>query len=314
MNSRFSVLCPIDFSEPSRAALSYAATIADHFGAHLTVLAVDDPLLAEVAARTGRVPTLEDETRDELRRFAGQTLDWMGTGPRTVDFRVTVGKPAPEILRVARELGSDLVVISSRGRTGVRKMFFGSTTERVLRETTVPVLVTPDEHERTLSVSKVGDVIRRILVPVDFVPATAHQLAIAAGIGQALSIPLLLAHIMEPIYIPPSIRWAMPEVDAGRRTDLEERLEELAAPYRARTAIETLLVTGEPAEDIVKLADVRDAQLIVMGLHSSGILGPRMGSVTYRVLCLTRALVLAIPPKLTESSEPRTKGAAQTIA
>jgi hypothetical protein len=56
------------------------------------------------------------------------------------------------------------------------------------------------------------------------------------------------------------------------------------------------VLTGEPSEEIVKLADARNRHRIVMGLHSSGLLGPRMGSVTYRVLCLTRALVLALPP------------------
>jgi nucleotide-binding universal stress UspA family protein len=57
-----------------------------------------------------------------------------------------------------------------------------------------------------------------------------------------------------------------------------------------------LVVYGEPAEEIAKVASDRDAGLIVMGLHSSPVLGPRMGSVTYRVLCLAHRLVLALPP------------------
>lgn len=61
---------------------------------------------------------------------------------------------------------------------------------------------------------------------------------------------------------------------------------------------ETLVVGGDPAGEIVKLTDARHANLIVMGLHSSELLGPRMGSVTYRVLALTRTLVLAVPPTL----------------
>src|SRR5262245_16549461 len=83
-----SVLCPVDFSDPSRAALNYAAAIADHFGARLTVLTVDDPLLAEVAATTGRVPSLERETDKELRRFVGDTLPHLGASAKTVAFRV----------------------------------------------------------------------------------------------------------------------------------------------------------------------------------------------------------------------------------
>ena len=128
-----SVVCPVDFSEPSRAALGYAAAIAGHFGARLTIVGVDDPLLTEVAAATGRVPSLAEESKDELRRFCGETLARVGPGARTVEYLVASGKPTIEILRVAREVGADLIVMGSRGRSGVRKMFFGSTTERVLR-------------------------------------------------------------------------------------------------------------------------------------------------------------------------------------
>jgi nucleotide-binding universal stress UspA family protein len=61
-------------------------------------------------------------------------------------------------------------------------------------------------------------------------------------------------------------------------------------------AAEALVTYGEPAEEIAKVVHDREAGLIVMGLHSSPLLGPRMGSVTYRVLCVTRQLLLAIPP------------------
>ena len=59
---------------------------------------------------------------------------------------------------------------------------------------------------------------------------------------------------------------------------------------------EALIAYGEPAEEIAKVATDRDAGIVVMGLHSSPVLGPRMGSVTYRVLCLAHRLVLALPP------------------
>ena len=96
-----SVLCPVDFSEPSRSALAYAAAIADHFGARLTVLSVDDPLLTEVAASTGQIPSLADVTRQELKRFSRETLTTYETGPTKVEFRVTVAKPAVGSLREA---------------------------------------------------------------------------------------------------------------------------------------------------------------------------------------------------------------------
>ena len=297
MTHQPSVLCPVDFSEPSRTALGYAAAIADHFGARLTVLTVDDPLLAEVAATTGLVPSLAAESETELRRFVADTLPTAGSGPKTLTYRVAAGRPAPEILRAAEELGAELIVMSSHGRSGMRKRFFGSTTERVLRETIVPVLVTPDDRERIGSLSEFGHRIGRIIAPVDLTAASPHQVKVAAGLAEAFSVPLIVAHVMEPVFVPATVRFVIPGTEATRRDEAEERLQALVRSAESTAAIETLVVSGDPSEEIVKLAETRGARVIVMGLHSSGLLGPRMGSVTYRVLCLTHALVLALPPR-----------------
>ena len=301
-----SLLCPVDFSEPSRAALRYAAAIADHFGALLTVVTVDDPLLTEVAASTARVPSLARESEEELRRFVDESLPNPSSGPKTIALRIAVGKPAPEILRVARDVAAELIVIGSHGRRGVRKLFFGSTTERVLRETTLPVLVTPDDRDQPTSLSHASRHIHRILAPVDLTAASPPQVKVAAALASAIAVPLILAHVIEPVFVPATVRLAVPGSDAARREDAEAKLAALAASAGSAVTTETLVVGGDPSEEIVKLADTRDARLIVMGLHSSGLLGPRMGSVTYRVLCLAHALVLALPPASTPSSTTRT--------
>ena len=291
-----SVLCPVDFSDPSRSALRYASAVADHFGARLTILTVADPLLAEVSRETGRVPSLEEETTQELERFCADILS-PGTAPKTVEYKVAVGKPATEILRVADELKTDLIVISSHGRSGLRHLFFGSTTERVLRETSVPVLVTPDAGKPAASLSEIARHINRIVVPVDLTAASSRQVTIAAGIAEAISVPLILTHVLEPVFVPYGVRLAIPGAEAARRELAEEQLSAVAASVKPGISTEPLVLVGEPSEEVARLADVRGANLIVIGLHSSGLLGPRMGSVTYRVLCLTQALVLAIPPE-----------------
>lgn len=291
-----SVLCPIDFSDPSRAALAYGALIADHFSARLTVLAVDDPLLAEAAATAGIVPSLAEETHRELQRFCTEVLGERITGSKHLEFRVRTGKPAVEILREARETATDLTVMSSRGHTGVRKMFFGSTTERVLRETSVAVLVTPPERPRAQALIGVARHVSRVLAPIDLTTASPRQVFIAARIAEELSIPLLIAHVVDPISIPSRVRFALPGAESTRRALAEERVEEIATSVTGQLKIETLVLGGDPADEIVKLSEARHANLIVMGLHSSEPFGPRMGSVTYRVLALTRTLVLAVPP------------------
>ena len=222
------VLCPVDFSAASRTALCYAAAVADHFSARLVLLFVEHPLLAEVPATTRRSPSLAEETKRVLGHFCEESLAQRTTGPATLEYRVAFGKPAPEILREAQEMNADLIVMSSRGHSGVRKMFFGSTTERVLRDTTVPVLVTPDDQNRTTSLSEIARHINRVMAPVDLSAASSHQVTIAAGIAQALSVPLILAHVLEPVSIPNSVRFALPGADAMRRAEADESLSVLA--------------------------------------------------------------------------------------
>jgi universal stress protein A len=292
--SAASVLCPIDFSDPSRAALVYADALAEHFGAELVLLAVDDPLLAE-AAGAGLDTPLAVETRHELERFAASTIGGTVAGAAHVTLRVRTGKPAVEILQEAHERAPDLIVMSSRGQTGARKLFFGSTTERVLRETPIPVLVTPAGPPWGTTLDEVATHIGRVLAPVDLSAASPRQLTIASGIATALGVPLVVVHAVEPITIPQRVRQQVTGADALRRSQAEQKLDALVARVSAAKR-ETLIVTGDPAEEIVKLAEARQANLIVMGLHSPESSGPRMGSVTYRVLSLTQRLVLALPP------------------
>lgn len=294
ISTRPHLLCPIDFSEPSRAALGWATAIADHFGATLDIVAVDDPLLTEVASSGGL--NLADETLSELRRFCGHVLDPRdGKAAETV-FHVRTGKPAAEIVGLATELHADLIVMGSHGRTGVGKLFFGSTTERVLRNTTTAVLVTPGAQDDGRPFAERAQTIRHVLAPVDLSPASVHQVAVAGGIASALGASLLVAHAIEPVFIPLTLRAVAGNVEGQRRAEIEAALTRLVGDVKG-CQVETIVVSGDVAREIVSLAEVRQAQIIVIGLRSGATLGPHMGSVTYRVLCLTHSLVLALPPR-----------------
>jgi nucleotide-binding universal stress UspA family protein len=297
MNVRPSILCPVDFSEASAGALRYAGAIAEHFGTRLIVLTVEDPLLTEAVDLGTGVIWSADEARRELSRFAARTFDRNSSRHVTFEYDVAVGKPAAEILRVSRERSCGLIVISTHGLTGMRKLFFGSTTERVLRETTVPVLVTPAIDPGRVRLADAKGLVRRILVPVDLSAASLEQTQVARGLAEALDVPTILAHVIEPVKSPLAARLHLTGIEADRRAIAEDRLSELLATIPRRQHPEALVAFGDPAEELVKIAHDRQAGLIVVGLHGSPLLGPRMGSVTYRVLCLSRTLVLAVPPK-----------------
>jgi nucleotide-binding universal stress UspA family protein len=296
MMLRPSVLCPIDFSEPSRVALRYAGALAEHLHARLVLSTVNDPLTSEAAAMQFGPGWLAEESERELRSFFSHTFKGGSAHPVELQVAVSAGTPATEILRTARQENCDLIVMSTHGLTGVRKLFFGSTTERVLRETTVPVLVTPPAETGPLSPTTIKTLVRRILVPVDLSEATDSQVHVARRLAETLDVPLLLTHVIEPARFPSVAHVHPPTVDAERRARADKALDALVSTIQPRLKPEAVVVYGDPAEEIAKVSRDRGVGLIVMGLHSSVLAGPRMGSVTYRVLCLAPTLMLALPP------------------
>ncbi len=252
-----SILCPIDFSDASRGALRHAALIAEQCHSHLVVATVDDPLLASMGAEHATI-RLTDRTRIELEHTVAETL-----GDRLkrleVTYEVAVGQPADEILRLARQHGSDLIVMSSHGLTGMRKLFFGSTTERVLRDTAAPVLVTNAADRGPAQMADVRAVVNRIVVPVDFTAGVPAHMQVAARVAEALEVPLLVTHVIEPTRLPFSRREQAIVLDAERRARADEALEILVKAVPAHQHAETLIAYGDPAEEIAKVARDRNA-------------------------------------------------------
>ena len=296
MNTTATVLCPIDFSDAGRGALRYARAIVEHLGGRLIILTVEDPLLTEAIDLGTGIVWDPEVTRKELVDFSAAVLGDRLPRGAGIALEVAVGKPAEEILRIARKERCDLIVMSTHGLTGARKLFFGSTTERVLRETTVPVLATPATDYGPDDLDQARRTVGRILVPVDLTSASSRQVLIASGLAQALDVPLILTHVVEPVRSPLAAKLHLHSIELERRARAEDLLRGLIATVPPHLHPEALVVYGDPAEEITKVAADRYAGLILVGLHGSPMLGPRMGSVTYRVLCLTPALVLAVPP------------------
>jgi nucleotide-binding universal stress UspA family protein len=303
MNVRPSILCPIDYSDASAGALRYAAAIAEHFVTRLIVLTVEDPLLTAALDLGTGVHWTREASEGEMAKFVSSTFGDDASTVAMCEYEVAVGKPPVEILRVARERSCDLIVMNSHGLTGARKLFFGSTTERVLRETTVPVLVTPPVNPGSIHVEDGKRLLGRIVAPVDLSPASIHQVRVAGGLAEAFDLPLILLHVIEPVRSRLVSRLNLVGLDSHRRALAEDGLNDLVAEVPRRVKTETLVAYGDPAEEAAKVARDRHAGLVVMGLHGSPMLGPRMGSVTYRMLCLAPSLVLALPPRERLASE-----------
>lgn len=302
---RPSVLCPIDFSEASRGALRYAAAVAEHFQATLTVLTVNDPLLADAAIALRGTDWLGGQAEQDLETFVKDTFGERRHSFAELQLAVATGKPAPLIIRTALEHQSDLIVMSSHGLTGPAKLIFGSTTDRVLRETSLPVLVTPAVDPGPENLEDVKAIVRTILVPVDLTTATPLQVRIARGLAEALGSTILLAHVFEPPLPRPSHRSVVGPLQQAQRQEAERALTELMATLPAAVHPELVLAEGRPPEEIARIARERKAGALVMGLHAGNVGGPRMGSVTYQVLCHCTSLVLALPPAVDKIASRR---------
>ena len=150
------ILCAVDFSECSLAALGYAVSLADGMGARLTVVNVvewlpvgDDLLLDTSPDVTAYRVGAETTHRQQLHKHMAATA---GSG-REVDELVTCGKPHHEILRIAAEQASDLIVMGIHGKNPIDRMFFGSTVEPVVRRATCPVLTVRAEAASHVAVA-----------------------------------------------------------------------------------------------------------------------------------------------------------------
>lgn len=138
------IVCPVDFSGASLAALDYALKLAEESRAEITVLHVLEWLVEdEPGARIAGfdVPEfrryLEKDARDRLEKIVPEDAhNWCR--PRE---EVVGGRPWREVLRVAEETRADLVVMGVRGRNPVDLAVFGSTTQHVVRGARCPVLV-----------------------------------------------------------------------------------------------------------------------------------------------------------------------------
>jgi nucleotide-binding universal stress UspA family protein len=136
------VLCPIDFSDASRAALETAVDLARRQGGSVTLLhaypvpgyTVPD---GSFVASAKMMEELADQAKRHLDEWRGIAASLGMTG---VEVVTAVGEPAHEILQYAREHGTDLIVVGTHGRTGLQHALMGSVAERVVRKAPCPVL------------------------------------------------------------------------------------------------------------------------------------------------------------------------------
>jgi nucleotide-binding universal stress UspA family protein len=137
------ILCPVDFSEPSRLALQTAAQLATENDAELVVVhAWEAPLHPEYSELILSNEILAPTRKAEEDVLVALKREVEGLGARRVQAKLLYGVPWHAIAKQTREDPAiDLVVMGTHGRTGIKHVLLGSVAERVARHASCPVLL-----------------------------------------------------------------------------------------------------------------------------------------------------------------------------
>jgi nucleotide-binding universal stress UspA family protein len=305
------ILCPIDLSPLSPCLVRHAMAQAEGPGARVQVLHAVEPLLLQAATIAGASATLRGEIDAELRRVIRDLAPAADGAPR---FDTSIAERAADvaILEASSRDRTDLIVMGMHGMSALSKACFGSTLERVLRGTTVPVLALP-----TTGLSQGGDCLphptARVIAAIDFQEPSMQAARFAADYALGQGADLTLLHVMPAIPAWGGHREAVDKQHLLRYQRAENELAVLARELsRGRRLPKVEVREGTAWEEIAASGGERLDSLVVMGLARPGRHFARPGSVAWRVLSIGAHPVLVAPPTPARSGRSDTHAGRET--
>ena len=187
MNVRPSVLCPVDYSPASAAALGCAAALADQFVTRLIVMSVRNGLAADGATDWAAFRQAEESA---LATFVRATFGPNSAIEALGEYEMAVGTAATEIARIARERSCDLIVMAQPCPDESSRNQSAATLEALLAGTAIPVLLTPPYGSARNRVDDFRQIVRRVVVAVDPTMDGRHQRDVAIALAEALGVDL----------------------------------------------------------------------------------------------------------------------------
>jgi nucleotide-binding universal stress UspA family protein len=253
------VLFLTDFSVAAAAAIPYAAEVAKRFGAKLYALHVQTPVVNAMTPPTTWA-ALERSSEFEMKRQRAALLNsFCGVQPEVI---IEEGDLWSTLLSVVEKNKIDLIVLGTRGRSGVRKLFMGSTAEEIFRQAPCAVLtVGPFSHVEPPR----GGKFTEILYATDFSSESDAAASYAISLAQEFQAHLTLLHVIADAKPGDLVR---PEELVKSSMQLLRKI----VPPEAELWCEPRFVTeqGPAAEKILDVARQKKADLIVLGVRRPG--------------------------------------------
>jgi len=260
------ILYLTDFSEPSEAALPFAAAIAREYAAKIHAFHVLLPMPYTYATPESTAASLEaqeEAVEQGMQRVHSELADL--SHETIVQRAIGVW---PSLDQAIKEYAIDLIVSGTHGRTGAQKLLLGSVAEEIFRRSRVPVLtIGPWAWTEVHNGAK----FRRVLFATDFTRESLAAAPYAISMAQENQARLFLLHVMGKA----DNQGVVAKTAEESFADAIHRLHELVPPdAELWCRPEPLVEYGNPAERILEVAKDRDADLIVLGVrNAAGHLG-----------------------------------------
>lgn len=248
------VLFATDFSSAAAHAIPYVKRIAKHYDANLVALHVCPPAVNPMTQPMSWPD--EATTRKQNKDFQDQLLDTFA-GIRTTAL-VEEGDIHSQLQEAIKKNNTDLVIIGTRGRTGLEKILMGSVAEEIFRTVTCPVLTIGPHSDSSRGAD--GE-IREILYATDFASISPVAAAYAVSLAQEFQARLVLMHVIPEPKAGDLV--SVSEVTRAARELLRKLVPEEA---QAWCKPEYFVERGNPADRILEFARQRESDLIVLGV------------------------------------------------
>lgn len=296
-----SILVPLDGSSLAEQALPIAQAIAERARCKLKLVLVHEPLvLMEPGPAYTKVElAMLKADRAYLNSVTARLRERLG---KSVSSAVVRGLPVAQTLATyIRELGHDLVVMTTHGRGGIRRAWLGSVTDQLIRSSEIPVLVVrPGEA----GVAKPGAPLSEILVPLDGSPLAEAALEPAMELARLWDAEISLVQVVRPVILTSGDPLSFPsgysdQVTAIRRDSAQDYIRDVAERLRELGIRSTgVAVIGEPvAETLINLSAPERVGLMVVATHGLGGLKRLvLGGVADKLVRAANVPVMVVRP------------------
>jgi nucleotide-binding universal stress UspA family protein len=294
------ILCPVDFLPAADTAFNYATALAASHGAKLKLIHVLTPIFSGMYPYPVDIVNPSSAMKKETRRQLAKLVAKAKAAGVSAESEVVIGDVDAEIRRAIAGFKPDLITMGKHGRRGFERWFMGSTTDRLLRHTPVPLLTIAEPAHPKDDAS----VFRRILVTTDFSEGTADAIAFALTIAQENNARITLMHVGQD----QPVQFSQEERASFRRRTERALLKLVPAGVKDWCDVDTVIESGTPYQVILEKLEKEKVDLLVMNIHGKGMLERALlGSNAERIVRAARCPVILIPPKAKSAAKTRAK-------